>query len=271
VSTALGGFDKVTAVERNGPGRYGARVDPAWDGPGSPLGGVGAATILRAMLAELAAAEFAPRSVTVHFSRPLVHGAAEIQVETLRRGHHLATVQAHTVQEGVVRCAALATFGLPFPETAAWEADPPAAPPPEESAEVDLPTEQVPHTQHLRFRPVFGPPPFTGGGGEVLAGGWLELRESRPVDALALCLFADAWWPAAWGRVRELVMTPTVELTVHFRQGLGRPPPGPVLARFTSRVSREGYWDEDGELWSGDRRLLAQSRQLRLLRPLAGT
>jgi hypothetical protein len=118
---------------------------------------------------------------------------------------------------------------------------------------------------------VFGPPPLTGGG-EVLAGGWLELRESRPVDALALCLFADAWWPAAWGRVRELVMTPTVELTVHFRQGLGGPPPpGPVLARFTSRVSREGYRDEDGELWSGDRRLLAQSRQLRLLRPLAGT
>jgi acyl-CoA thioesterase len=131
VSTAaLGGFDKVTAVQRNGPGRYRARVDPAWDGPGSPLGGVGAATILRAMLAELAAAEFAPRSVTVHFSRPLVHGAAEIQVETLRRGHHLATVQAHTVQEGTLRCAALATFGQPFPETAAWEAEPPPAPPP---------------------------------------------------------------------------------------------------------------------------------------------
>jgi hypothetical protein len=60
-----------------------------------------------------------------------------------------------------------------------------------------------------------------------------------------------------WGRVRELVSTPTVELTVHVRQGLGGPPPGPVLARFTSRVSREGYWDEDGELWSSDRRLLA--------------
>jgi hypothetical protein len=125
------------------------------------------------MLAELAAAEFAPRSVTVHFSRPLVQGAAEIQVETLRRGHHLATVWAHIVQEGSLRCAALATFGQPFPETAAWEADPPPAPSPEASAEVDLPSEQVPHTQHLRFRPAFGPPPLTGDGGEVLAGGWV--------------------------------------------------------------------------------------------------
>ena len=160
MSTAFGGFDKVTAVQRNGPGRHGARVDPARDGPGSPLGGVGA-------------------------------------------------------QPSCGRCS-------------------PNSP--------------------RRFRPVFGPPPLTGGGGEVLAGGWLELRESRPVDALALCLFADAWWPAAWGRVRELVMTPTVELTVHFRQGLDAPPPGPVLARFSSRVSREGYRDEDGERWSGDRR-----------------
>jgi len=203
VSTSLGSFDKATAVERSGPGRYVARVDPVWDGPGAPLGGVGAATILRAMIAEFAASDFAPRSVTVHFSQALVHGPAEIEVQTLRRGRHLATVQAHAVQEGVLRCAALATFGQPFPETAAWEAEPPAAPSPEESAEVDLPAEQVPHTQHLRFRPVFGPPP------------------------------------------------------------------GPVLARFASRVSREGYWDEDGELWSGDRQLLAQSRQLRLLRPLA--
>jgi hypothetical protein len=228
------------------------------------------ATIVRALIAELAAADLAPRSVTVHFSRPLVHDLVEIQVRTLRRGRRLATLQAHAVQQGVLRWAALATFGQPFPAVATWEAEPPAAPPPAGSAEVDLAAGPgPPHTQHLRFRPVFGPPPLMGGD-EALTGGWLELRESRRVDAVALCLFADAWWPAAWGRLRELVITPTVELTVHFRQGLGEPPPGPVLARFASRVSREGYWDEDGELWSGDRHLLAQSRQLALLRPPAG-
>lgn len=269
MSTARSSFDKATAVERNGSGRFVARVDPAWDGPGAPLGGVVMATVLRAMTAELAAADLAPRSVTAHFSRPLVHDLVEIQVETLRRGRRLATVQAHAVQQGRLRCAVLAAFGQPFPTVAAWEAEPPAAPSPAEAAEVDLSTGPAPpHGQHLQFRPVFGPPPLLGGD-QALAGGWLELRQSRPVDALALCLFADAWWPAAWGRLRELVITPTVELTVHFRQGLGELPPGPVLARFTSRVSREGYWDEDGELWSGDRHLLAQSRQLALLRPLA--
>jgi acyl-CoA thioesterase len=267
VSTAVSNFDKATAVKRDGPGRCVARVDPAWDGPGAPLGGVVLATILRAMLAELADADLAPRSITAYFLRPLAHDLAEIQVQTLRRGRRLATLQAHAVQQGVLCCAALATFGQPFPAAAAWEAEPPAAPPPAEADEIGLSAGPAPpHAQHLRFRPVFGPPPLMGGD-QALAGGWLELRQSRPVDALALCLFADAWWPAAWGRLHEPAITPTVELTLHFRQGLGELPPGPVLVRFASRVAREGYWDEDGELWSGDRRLLAQSRQLAVLRP----
>ena len=74
MSSGLSSFDKATAVERDGPGHFSARVDPAWDGPGAPLGGVVMATILRAMTAELAAADLAPRSVTAHFLRPLIHG-----------------------------------------------------------------------------------------------------------------------------------------------------------------------------------------------------
>src|SRR4029453_18519901 len=189
------------------------------------------------------AVDLVPRSVTAHFPRPLVHDLVEIRVEMLRRGRRLPTGQAHAVQQGRLRCAVLAAFGQPFPTVATWEAEPPAAPPPAAAAEVDLSTGPAPpHGQHLRFRPVFGPPPLLGGD-QALAGGWLELRQSRPVDALPLCLFPNACWPAAWGRLRELVITPTVELTVHFRQGLGELPPGPVLARFVSRVSREGSWE----------------------------
>src|SRR5215208_6381517 len=95
VSTARSSFDKATAVERNGSGRFVAHVDPAWDGPGAPLGGVVMATILRAMTAELDAADLAPRSVTAHFSRPLIHDLVEIQVETLRRAGCLRTTVPH--------------------------------------------------------------------------------------------------------------------------------------------------------------------------------
>ena len=61
---------------------------------------------------------------------------------------------------------------------------------------------------------------------------------------------------------------PTIDLTVHFRSEL--PPPGAseedfYVADFSSALSRDGLFEEDGELWSADGTLLAQSRQLALI------
>jgi len=80
-------------------------------------------------------------------------------------------------------------------------------------------------------------------------------------------MYTDAWWPAPFPRVQTPFLAPTLDLTIHFR---GRPPQGDhehVLARFTSSTSSRGYFEEDGELWSEDGTLLAQSRQLALARP----
>ena len=62
---------------------------------------------------------------------------------------------------------------------------------------------------------------------------------------------------------------PTVDLTVHFRAPLplpDSPPDAWVLAVFRSRLARDGFVEEDGEIWSRDGTLIAQSRQLALLR-----
>ena len=58
---------------------------------------------------------------------------------------------------------------------------------------------------------------------------------------------------------------PTIDLTVHIRAPL--PVTGPLLARFTSRLASDGFFEEDGELWAPDGTLVAQSRQLALLLP----
>ena len=42
------------------------------------------------------------------------------------------------------------------------------------------------------------------------------------------------------------------------------------LALFDSRRERDGLWEENGELWSRDGRLLVQSRQLAAHIPLPG-
>jgi len=55
---------------------------------------------------------------------------------------------------------------------------------------------------------------------------------------------------------------------VHFRTPLppsGAAPADAYLAVFRSGPARHGFVEEDGELWSRDGTLLAQSRQLALL------
>ena len=98
-------------------------------------------------------------------------------------------------------------------------------------------------------------------------------EQVRAVDEHTLQITVpEAWPPSLFARMRpEEAGTrgvPTVDLTVHFRASL--PLPGMrsddyVLVAFRSRYADEGFVEEDGEIWSRDGRLLAQSRQLALL------
>ena len=110
----------------------------------------------------------------------------------------------------------------------------------------------------------FGEPPFTGaerGRGRRLA---RACSRSAPLDAPPIAVLADAWFPAPWPRLQELAPAPTIDLTVHFRAPLPLPD-SLLLGRFRSRLVRDGFFEEDGELWAPDGTLVAQSRQLGLL------
>jgi hypothetical protein len=110
---------------------------------------------------------------------------------------------------------------------------------------------------------------FASGPGEGLTGGWLRTAEPGLPDAVRIVTYADAWFPAAFARLGAVVAAPTLDLTVHLRAPL--PPPGMapedhVLGVFRTRWAAGGVWEEDGELWSPGGVLLAQSRQLALVR-----
>ena len=69
----------------------------------------------------------------------------------------------------------------------------------------------------------------------------------------------------------RFVAAPTLDLAIHFRRPLpvpGMAPDDHVLGRFRTRASVAGVWEEDGELWTPSGELLAQSRQLALVREL---
>ena len=98
--------------------------------------------------------------------------------------------------------------------------------------------------------------------GEPRVRGWFRLRDGEPIETLGLILATDAFPPTAFNARLPVAWTPTVELTAHVR---ARPAPGWLRCTFATRFVTGGFLEEDGEIWDGTDRLVAQSRQLALV------
>jgi acyl-CoA thioesterase len=265
VSTVTTAFARATAVEPAGPGAWTAALDGAWSAPSGLNGGYLAAVVLRAMLAELDDPARHARSLTCHYLRRSLPGEARLEVTVERAGRTLSTLTVRMSQSGRLCLAALGAFATELAGADEWTEEPPAVPAPEELVEPD-PLPGVPMLAQFVVHPALGGPPF-GGAPEAVTGGWLRFAEPQPLDAPALAMYADGWLPSAWTRLTRPAGAPTVDLTVHFRAPATALAvfDDPVLAVFRSRTASEGFFEEDGELWSRDGVLLAHSRQLALL------
>lgn len=255
-------FDADTALTPLGEGGYGAQVWSRWYAAAGANGGFVAALLLRAMRDELHHPELPVRSLTVHYARGALEGPVRIDVTVERIGRTLATVSSRLVNaESKLVAFAVAAFGATRPGPEWNDLRRPEAPPP--STLAPLPEGAgAGFWSNYDVRRVWGASPFEPQTGDVL-GGWIRTAEPRPLDELSVAAFADAWFPVAFTRMAERMGVPTVDLTIHFR--------GPIpateafcLAFFKSNVSQDGYVEEDGEIWSEDGVLLAQSRQLSL-------
>jgi acyl-CoA thioesterase len=263
-------FERDTAVRRLAEGEYEATLDRGWWIVVGPNGGYLAATLLRAMAAEVADPERAPRSLTVHYLSPAREGAVRIAVQIERAGRSLSSVSARLEQDGNLVALALGAFAKPRPSPIIADLAPPDFPPPESLPVRSDAALDVPLRRQLDTRSAFGVPQRASRA-EARVGGWLRTAEPQRVDPFLLALFSDSWWPAvsqhqalAEAPLRGM---PTVDLTVHFRSSPPRTakPDDFYACLFRSRTLRDGFWEEDGEIWSQDGVLLAQSRQLALL------
>lgn len=267
--STLADFRADSAVERREDGAWGAVVKPEWSGPPGPNGGYVAALILRAIRAELDDGSLHPRSLSIHYLRPPHDGEIAIEVTIERAGRTATACSARLVQEGRVMCIALCTLSRDFEEAASWSTPAPEVPPPEAIEPFDTSFMPPRIFEQVEMRMTFGAIPFSGAA-EALAGGWVRTGHPCPLEPELIAMYTDVWWPASFPRLDHLVPAPTLDLTIHFR---GTPPPGEhqhVLARFSSTTGAEGFFEEDGMLWSEDGVLLAQSRQLALLRAPRG-
>ena len=185
-----------------------------------------------------------------------------------RVGKSRVSASARLVQDGETKAIALAAF------SSAWESVEWA----ESSMPMVIPHDDVdplPATDGLtpRFfenfdaRPAIGDWPFSGAT-RALSGGWIRLAEPRLVDDLSVATFADAWMPSVFVRLDRPMAVPTLDLTVHFRTALpptGMLPEDYVLVVFRSETAADGFFVEDGEIWSSNGTLIAQARQLGVL------
>jgi acyl-CoA thioesterase len=259
-------FDDDVALRPAGAGVYEGDVCGHWWTPRGPLGGYVMALMLHALQLAVDDPARQARACTMHFLRPPAQGPITLRTTVERTGRTLTSVSGRLEQDGKLMGVALGAFSTP------WESPllngsqmPDVDPPRGRTSERDgLPDVlPPPFVERMVFQHRFGPPLFSGAD-RAEVGGWLGMREERPVDALAVSVLMDAWFPAPWTRLRAIAPAPTIELTIHFRAPLPRDG-SLLLGRFRTRLVGDGFFDEDGELWARDGTLVAQSRQLALL------
>jgi acyl-CoA thioesterase len=257
---------------------FDADVSPDWRAGRGPHGGYLAAMLLRALTETVADAQRAPRSLTIHYARAPEPGPVQIHTAIERAGRSLSTLSARMEQDGKLMALALAAFSVPWraPEISDLPLPDVAPADPRRDPPRPLHPQAPPFTRHMEFQPRLGTRPFTGADAPMEIGGWLALAEPRPLDALALAFFSDALFSPPFVRFTEPAVTPTIDLTIHFRTrlaggvetGSALDPAQPCFARFRSTVVHEGFFEEDGVIWAADGSVLLHSRQLALVMPL---
>ena len=259
----MGTFAADTAVRPAPGGGLTCAVDPDWWVVAGPNGGYLAAIVVHALETRVATAERPLRSLTVQYQRAPKPGPAQIEV-TLEREGRSVTFARVTLRQGE-RLALIALAVLAAPADSAIDlsaAVPPSVPGPDDIETLsDAPSEAPPFGRHFDYRPAVE----ERDDGVAVTGGWLRLHEPHDLDAALVCALCDSWFPAVFSVVHRPMAVPTLDLTVHVRAALPRPGDW-VLGRFTTSTARDGFLEEDAQLFSADGELLAQSRQLALAR-----
>jgi acyl-CoA thioesterase len=267
-------FAHDTAVTAIGDGVFTGQMDPGWWIERGPNGGYVAAIITRALDAAVNDPVRSLSSLTVHYLAPPVEGPVRIETNLARSGRQMSFVTGRVAQGDRLIALAQAAFARPLVGPEFDDMERPEVPSPDAVAPPPPPDFVAPFRDRWETRWVYGSPAApTDPSSPAVVGGWIRLRPDEgagPFDNELLVAITDAWMPPVFTRLSTRMPVPTVDLTVHVRSALPADAGEWVLAVFRSRLAGSGFVDEDGEVWTADGRLLAQSRQLAMLMQLPG-
>jgi acyl-CoA thioesterase len=259
-------FDRATALQARDTGRFSGTITRDYWIVQGPNGGYLAAIVLRGATLALTTPDRAPRSMHLRYLSAPKAGEFELRVQRVREGGSLTILGVSLQQEGRECLSASVCFSAPLSDAVFQDSAPPAVCSLEEAVPMGR---AIPLNARFDARIAIGGLPRSNARAET--GGYLRFGDQRPVDMLALAAFWDSWPPAAMFRGEFGLKggMPTVEASVYFRRQLpfeGFRPDDHVLLHSHSAAARDGFVEEDAEIWSLDGQLLVQSRQLALCR-----
>ena len=263
-----GDLQKALELAPDAHGRLRGAIPEGWKVAVGVHGGLQAALLTKA--AALAAGpERRVRSITIHFVRPAQPGAITIDAEVVREGSGMTNVQLSLEQDGQPVALALAAAGIDRESIEHDRLAMPDLPAPEEATPVPYVEGLMPEFMaRADLRPVAGGGPGNPSpDGSATVTAWMKSIGDGELDEPTIAFLADLAWPTVFALEGQLLGAPTIDLTVHFRTPAPADNDGWVLGEFSTRLVRDGHFEEDGLLWSRDGTLLAHSRQLALMLP----
>lgn len=241
---------------------YDVDLDSSWAVGGKPHGGY----LLRTAVEQALDGEHPhPLAVSAHYLSSPDAGAAAVEVERLRTGRRVASSRVRLTQAGDARVEVLLSQGTLSGTEDYW-----AAPggPPELPPLADCPRAPttgpggrvVGYFEHVDLRMDLATVQWALGKPQRQAEvrGWMRRDDGADASPLDLIVFADAMPPVTFD-LGLMGWVPTLELTVLLR---GLAAPGWLRVVQRARLLRDGWLDEECEIWDSADRLVVQARQL---------
>jgi hypothetical protein len=250
------------AAEPGTSSRHVVEIDPTWAVGGKPHGGY---LLREAVALALDADHPHPMAVSAHYVSSPDAGSATVDVERVRTGRRVASSRVRLSQDGAARMEVLVSAGTWTDAEPFWTGPygPPAMPPVEDCPRLPprSPTGTVVgYFAHVDARLDPASAQWAEGKPQGVAEvrGWMRRDDELPSSPLDLLVFCDAMPPVTFD-LGVLGWVPTLELTVHVR---GLPAPGWLRVVQRARMLRDGWLDEECEVWDSTDRMVAQARQL---------
>jgi acyl-CoA thioesterase len=259
-------FRTDTALAKVADGTYAGTLDSRWWVGRGPNGGYLGALFVNALTQTVCDRGRALRSLTIHYLRRPSAEPFLIRCTIERAGRSLSSVSARMYQQDEPVALALAAFSRPW---AGLEFEMQPMPRVVDPTRVDswrADDQNAPFARQFDYRWI-GDSSLVDDPNEVAVGGWIRLADPEPLDPAQAVLLLDAWPPSPFARAQAHGGAPTIDFTVHMRHdlsGLDTNPDDFYLAVFRSRLAKQGFFEEDGKLWTQGGALIAQSRQLAL-------